>query len=132
MRGNDRRVRCTERDSRIANAVIAAHHDDRPSLGSRPGAVLRSTDRHRESLEHRRACRGDMQPRAFRERVPCGMLGVNLGVPAPPAFFSFGGWKGSLFGDLHAHGPDAVAFCTRRKVVTERWYGAERPIEGWA
>ena len=69
--------------------------------------------------------------RAFRERVPCGMLGVNLGVPAPPAFFSFGGWKGSLFGDLHAHGPDAVAFFTRRKVVTERWYGAERPVEGW-
>src|SRR5262249_51225611 len=44
--------------------------------------------------------------RAFRERIQAGMLGVNLGVPAPMAFFSFGGWKQSLFGDLHAHGPD--------------------------
>ncbi|MGH7144847.1 MAG: CoA-acylating methylmalonate-semialdehyde dehydrogenase [Planctomycetota bacterium] len=69
--------------------------------------------------------------RAFRARIQCGMLGVNLGVPAPMAFFSFGGWKKSLFGDLHAHGPDAVAFYTRKKVVTERWFGAEPPKEGW-
>jgi malonate-semialdehyde dehydrogenase (acetylating)/methylmalonate-semialdehyde dehydrogenase len=69
--------------------------------------------------------------REFRERVQCGMLGVNLGVPAPMAFFSFGGWKGSLFGDLHAHGADAVEFYTRKKVVTERWFGAERPKDGW-
>lgn len=69
--------------------------------------------------------------RAFRARVQCGMLGVNLGVPAPMAFFSFGGWKKSMFGDLHAHGPDAVAFYTRKKVVTERWFGAEPPKEGW-
>jgi malonate-semialdehyde dehydrogenase (acetylating)/methylmalonate-semialdehyde dehydrogenase len=60
------------------------------------------------------------------------MLGINLGVPAPMAFFSFGGWKQSLFGDLHAHGPDAVAFYTRKKVVTERWFGAEAPRDGWA
>jgi len=69
--------------------------------------------------------------RAFRERIQAGMLGVNLGVPAPMAFFSFGGWKQSLFGDLHAHGPDAVAFYTRKKVVTERWFGAEAPKDGW-
>jgi malonate-semialdehyde dehydrogenase (acetylating)/methylmalonate-semialdehyde dehydrogenase len=69
--------------------------------------------------------------RAFRERVQAGMLGINLGVPAPMAFFSFGGWKQSLFGDLHAHGPDAVAFYTRQKVVTERWFGAEAPQDGW-
>ena len=60
------------------------------------------------------------------------MLGLNLGVPAPMAFFSFGGWKQSFFGDLHAHGPDAVEFYTRKKVVTERWFGAEAPQEGWA
>src|SRR6185295_18734614 len=48
-----------------------------------------------------------------------GMLGLNLGVPAPMAFFSFGGWKQSFFGDLNAHGPDAVAFYTKKKVVTE-------------
>ena len=69
--------------------------------------------------------------REFRARAQAGMLGVNLGVPAPMAFFSFGGWKQSFFGDLHAHGPDAVAFYTRKKVVTERWFGAEAPKEGW-
>jgi malonate-semialdehyde dehydrogenase (acetylating)/methylmalonate-semialdehyde dehydrogenase len=69
--------------------------------------------------------------RAFRERIQAGMLGINLGVPAPMAFFSFGGWKQSLFGDLHAHGPDAVAFYTRQKVVSERWFGAEAPADGW-
>lgn len=69
--------------------------------------------------------------RAFRDRIQAGMLGINLGVPAPMAFFSFGGWKQSIFGDLHAHGPDAVAFYTRKKVVTERWFGAEAPKEGW-
>ncbi len=70
--------------------------------------------------------------RAFRTRIQAGMLGINLGVPAPMAFFSFGGWKESFFGDLHAHGPDAVAFYTRKKVVSERWFGAEAPREGWA
>jgi malonate-semialdehyde dehydrogenase (acetylating)/methylmalonate-semialdehyde dehydrogenase len=69
--------------------------------------------------------------RVFRQRIECGMLGLNLGVPAPMAYFSFGGWKSSLFGDLHAHGPDAVAFYTKKKVVTERWFGAEAPKEGW-
>jgi malonate-semialdehyde dehydrogenase (acetylating)/methylmalonate-semialdehyde dehydrogenase len=69
--------------------------------------------------------------REFRSRIQAGMLGLNLGVPAPMAFFSFGGWKQSFFGDLNAHGPDAVAFYTRKKVVTERWFGAEAPKEGW-
>lgn len=69
--------------------------------------------------------------REFRDRIQAGMLGINLGVPAPMAYFSFGGWKQSFFGDLHAHGPDAVAFYTRKKVVSERWFGAEAPREGW-
>ena len=69
--------------------------------------------------------------RTFRARIQAGMLGLNLGVPAPMAFFSFGGWKGSFFGDLNAHGPDAVSFYTKKKVVTERWFGAEAPKEGW-
>ncbi|MBL8799477.1 MAG: CoA-acylating methylmalonate-semialdehyde dehydrogenase [Planctomycetia bacterium] len=67
----------------------------------------------------------------FRMRIQAGMLGLNLGVPAPMAFFSFGGWKNSFYGDLNAHGPDAVAFYTKKKVVTERWFGAEAPKEGW-
>jgi malonate-semialdehyde dehydrogenase (acetylating)/methylmalonate-semialdehyde dehydrogenase len=59
--------------------------------------------------------------REFRRRAEAGMLGVNLGVPAPMAFFPFSGWKGSFFGDLHAQGKEAVEFYTRRKVVTSRW-----------
>jgi malonate-semialdehyde dehydrogenase (acetylating)/methylmalonate-semialdehyde dehydrogenase len=69
--------------------------------------------------------------REFRARIQAGMLGLNLGVPAPMAFFSFGGWKQSFFGDLGTHGTDAVAFYTKKKVVTERWFGAEAPKEGW-
>jgi malonate-semialdehyde dehydrogenase (acetylating) / methylmalonate-semialdehyde dehydrogenase len=69
--------------------------------------------------------------RTFRARIQCGMLGVNLGVPAPMSMFSFGGWKGSIFGDLNAYGPDAVEFYTRKKVVSERWFGSQAPQEGW-
>jgi len=50
------------------------------------------------------------------------MVGVNIGVPAPAAYFPFVGWKGSFFGDLHATGRDAVEFYTRKKVVTTRWF----------
>lgn len=69
--------------------------------------------------------------RRFRERIQAGLLGINLGVPAPMAFFSFAGWKGSIYGDHGTHGPDAVAFYTKKKVVTERWFGAEAPKDGW-
>ena len=69
--------------------------------------------------------------RTFRERIQVGMLGINLAVPAPMAFFPFGGWKNSLYGDLFAQGGDSVAFYTRKKVITERWFGAEGPKNGW-
>lgn len=59
--------------------------------------------------------------RQFRETVDAGMLGVNIGVPAPMAFFPFSGWKNSFYGDLHANGKDGVNFYTRKKVVTGRW-----------
>ncbi len=59
--------------------------------------------------------------RKFREEIDAGMLGVNLGVPAPMAFFPFSGWKNSFYGDLHANGPDGVEFYTRKKMVTARW-----------
>ena len=62
--------------------------------------------------------------RAFRRDVEAGMIGVNIGVAAPVAFFPFSGWKDSFLGDLHAHGPDAVEFYTRKKTVTSRWFGA--------
>ncbi|QHT62464.1 CoA-acylating methylmalonate-semialdehyde dehydrogenase [Paenibacillus lycopersici] len=59
--------------------------------------------------------------RQFRETIDAGMLGINLGVPAPMAFFPFSGWKKSFYGDLHANGTDGVEFYTRKKMVTTRW-----------
>src|SRR5918999_1416444 len=60
--------------------------------------------------------------RRFRHEVQAGMIGVNIGVAAPVAFFPFSGWKDSFLGDLHAHGTDAVDFFTRKKTVTSRYF----------
>jgi malonate-semialdehyde dehydrogenase (acetylating)/methylmalonate-semialdehyde dehydrogenase len=49
------------------------------------------------------------------------MIGVNIPIPVPMAFYSFGGWKDSLFGDHHIHGPEGVRFYTRGKAITSRW-----------
>ena len=62
--------------------------------------------------------------RRFRHQVQAGMIGVNIGVAAPVAFFPFSGWKDSFLGDLHAHGPDAVEFYTRKKTVTSRYFSS--------
>ncbi len=62
--------------------------------------------------------------RRYRHEVEAGMIGVNIGVAAPVAFFPFSGWKDSFLGDLHAHGPDAVEFYTRKKTVTSRYFGS--------
>ncbi len=59
--------------------------------------------------------------RQFAHSVDCGMVGINVPIPVPMAFHSFGGWKRSLFGALHVHGPDGVRFYTRLKTVTARW-----------
>jgi malonate-semialdehyde dehydrogenase (acetylating) / methylmalonate-semialdehyde dehydrogenase len=59
--------------------------------------------------------------RRYRYSAEAGMLGVNVGVPAPVAWFPFAGWKDSCDGDLHANGTDAVDFYTRKKVITSRW-----------
>jgi malonate-semialdehyde dehydrogenase (acetylating) / methylmalonate-semialdehyde dehydrogenase len=59
--------------------------------------------------------------REFRERVEAGMVGVNVPVAQPFAFFPFSGWKGSFYGDLHVHGTDGIDFYTRKKVVVSRW-----------
>jgi malonate-semialdehyde dehydrogenase (acetylating)/methylmalonate-semialdehyde dehydrogenase len=59
--------------------------------------------------------------RTFQRRIQVGMIGVNVPIPVPMAFYSFGGWKQSLFGDHHIHGPEGVKFYTRAKVVTTRW-----------
>jgi malonate-semialdehyde dehydrogenase (acetylating)/methylmalonate-semialdehyde dehydrogenase len=60
--------------------------------------------------------------REYSSRCEVGMVGINVGVAAPMAFFPFAGWKNSFFGDLHAHGKDAVAFYTEQKVIMSRWF----------
>ena len=60
--------------------------------------------------------------REYSSRCEVGMVGVNIGVAAPMAFFPFAGWKNSFFGDLHAHGKDAVGFYTEQKVIMSRWF----------
>jgi len=59
--------------------------------------------------------------RRFQRGVHVGMIGINVPVPVPMAYYSFGGWKDSVFGDKHMHGPEGVSFYTRAKVVTSRW-----------
>ena len=62
--------------------------------------------------------------RYFTDNIQVGMVGVNVPLPVPVSYHSFGGWKRSLFGDLHAYGPDAIKFYTRRKTITQRWPSA--------
>jgi malonate-semialdehyde dehydrogenase (acetylating)/methylmalonate-semialdehyde dehydrogenase len=59
--------------------------------------------------------------RRFQHEIEVGMVGINLPIPVPMAFFSFGGWKASLFGDLHVHGIEGIKFYTRTKAITGRW-----------
>ena len=59
--------------------------------------------------------------RQFQNEIQVGMIGINVPIPVPAAYYSFGGWKSSLFGDTHAHGTEGVHFFTRGKVVTSRW-----------
>jgi malonate-semialdehyde dehydrogenase (acetylating)/methylmalonate-semialdehyde dehydrogenase len=59
--------------------------------------------------------------RRFQREVQVGMVGINVPIPVPVAYFSFGGWKDSMFGDAKAYGPDAIRFFTRQKAVTSRW-----------
>src|SRR5712671_5709544 len=69
--------------------------------------------------------------RRFENEIQVGMVGVNVPIPVPVAFYSFGGWKNSLFGDLHVHGAEGVKFYTRTKVVTTRWPHQDTPAPGF-
>lgn len=69
--------------------------------------------------------------RQFTREIQCGMIGINVGVPAPMAPFPFAGWNGSFFGDLHVQGLEGVQFYTRQKVVLSRWDSAYRRTQGW-
>jgi malonate-semialdehyde dehydrogenase (acetylating)/methylmalonate-semialdehyde dehydrogenase len=63
--------------------------------------------------------------REFKHRVKAGMIGINVGVPAPLAMFPFSGWDDSFYGDLHIQGREAIQFYTRQKVTTTRWFGGD-------
>jgi malonate-semialdehyde dehydrogenase (acetylating)/methylmalonate-semialdehyde dehydrogenase len=65
--------------------------------------------------------RSGQAARIFQRRIQVGMIGVNVPIPVPMAFYSFGGWKDSLFGDHHIHGPEGIRFYTRAKAITTRW-----------
>jgi malonate-semialdehyde dehydrogenase (acetylating) / methylmalonate-semialdehyde dehydrogenase len=69
--------------------------------------------------------------RRFENEIQVGMVGINVPIPVPVAYFSFGGWKSSLFGDLHVHGAEGVKFYTRTKVVTTRWPHQDTPAPGF-
>ncbi|MFN5298884.1 MAG: CoA-acylating methylmalonate-semialdehyde dehydrogenase [Planctomycetaceae bacterium] len=69
--------------------------------------------------------------RQFSREIQCGMLGINVGVPAPMALFSFSGWNRSFFGDLHVQGMEGVLFYTRQKVILSRWDSAYLRHQGW-
>jgi malonate-semialdehyde dehydrogenase (acetylating)/methylmalonate-semialdehyde dehydrogenase len=69
--------------------------------------------------------------RRFEDEVQVGMVGINVPIPVPVAFYSFGGWKNSLFGDLHVHGLEGVKFYTRTKVITTRWPHQDTPAPGF-
>ncbi len=69
--------------------------------------------------------------RQFTRDIACGMVGINVGVPAPMAVFAFSGWKGSFFGDLHVQGLEGILFYTRQKIVLSRWDNTYRRAQGW-
>src|SRR3990172_3629092 len=69
--------------------------------------------------------------RRFEDEVQVGMVGINVAIPVPVAFYSFGGWKNSLFGDLHVHGTEGIKFYTRTKAITTRWPHQDTPAPGF-
>jgi malonate-semialdehyde dehydrogenase (acetylating) / methylmalonate-semialdehyde dehydrogenase len=69
--------------------------------------------------------------RHFEDEIEVGMVGINVPIPVPMAFFSFGGWKQSLFGDLHMHGLEGIYFNTRTKAVTTRWPNEDAVSSGF-
>ena len=65
----------------------------------------------------------------FRREVKVGQVGINVPIPVPLPFFSFTGWRGSFYGDLHAYGKQAITFYTETKTVTEKWFEEEEHEE---
>ena len=67
----------------------------------------------------------------FKSKIKCGMIGINVGVPAPMSMFPFSGWNDSFYGDLHMQGNEGVQFYTRQKVTLSRWDNTYHNKSGW-
>ena len=110
---------------KVAAGPAAAQRDLRPGAVGRPGREScrggRMVARHEYGNGVAIFTRDGDAARAFARDVEVGMVGVNVPIPVPMAFHSFGGWKASLFGDHHMHGPEGVRFYTRLKTITTRW-----------
>jgi malonate-semialdehyde dehydrogenase (acetylating)/methylmalonate-semialdehyde dehydrogenase len=91
------------------------------------GAALKLVNEHEYGNGAAIYTRDGGAARAFVEQVKVGMVGINVPIPVPMAFHSFGGWKRSIFGDHYVHGPEGVRFYTRLKTVTSRWPGTSNP-----
>jgi malonate-semialdehyde dehydrogenase (acetylating)/methylmalonate-semialdehyde dehydrogenase len=89
--------------------------------GSPPAAKFATEPAHEYANGVAVFTRDGDSARAFAHEIEVGMVGVNVPIPVPMAFHSFGGWKASLFGDHHMHGPEGVRFYTRLKTITTRW-----------
>ena len=112
-----------------AAAVWRDRHVEITGLGNRaptiPSVVLLRDDGSMlvgEAAERRAAVEPHRVAREFKRRNPAGMIGVNVGVAAPVAFFPFSGHRSSFFGDLHVTGRDGVEFFTTKKTTTTRWF----------
>ena len=110
----------TPDDGRLPRRDLRAGADGHARRHLRRGRRPRQRQpvRQRDGDLHPRRRRGPPVP--VRGRTP-GMVGINVPIPVPVAYYSFGGWKASLFGDLHMYGPEGIQFYTRAKVVTSRW-----------
>ena len=109
-----------------------ACHAGRPRGDLRPGALGHPGGRPRQALAIGRDCpygngasiftRGGWAAREFKHHFNAGMIGINVGVPAPMAWFPFTGWNRSFFGDLHIQGTESIQFYTQQKMTMTRWF----------
>ena len=115
---------------------LLPQRDLRPGAGGGPGADLRRGGRLINDNPYANGTaiftRDGGAARQFQFEVDVGMVGINVPIPVPVAYYSFGGWKASLFGDLHMYGPEGVQFYTRAKVVTARWPDPGPARSTWA
>ena len=121
-RSSGRRSSTTSRPTWRSPARRSSGRCCRSSTPSRSTTRSRSSTAAATATARRSSPSRAPRSASYRHDIEVGMVGVNIGVAAPVAFFPFSGWKDSFFGDLHAHGTDAVDFYTRKKTVTSRFF----------